>query len=118
MKCAVRKGDSMIQSGEGGFRPDYLNDVLTKRVESVSLSDISQEPGPTTMSFGYDPAPLQHSISRAGMVNPPIVREEANAKATIIAGFRRIQAARSLGWETVRSSSPSFRASARSRSFQ
>jgi hypothetical protein len=53
------------------------------------------------MSFGYDPAPLQHSIANAGMLNSPIVREEANAKATIIAGFRRIHAVGSLGWKTV-----------------
>jgi hypothetical protein len=101
VKCAVREGDSMIQSEQGGIRLNHLSEALIKTVEIVSLSDVSQEPGPTTMSFGYDPAPLQRSISSAGMVNPPIVREEANAKATIIAGFRRIHAAGSLGWKTV-----------------
>jgi ParB-like nuclease domain len=78
-----------------------MYDLLIRKVETVSLSDISPEPGPTTMSFGYDPAPMQHSIASAGMLNSPIVREEVNGKATIIAGFRRIHAAGSLGWKTV-----------------
>lgn len=78
-----------------------MQELLIRKVKTVSLPDISQEPGPTTMSFGYDPAPLQHSIVNAGMVNSPIVREEINGKATIIAGFRRIHAVRSLGWESV-----------------
>jgi hypothetical protein len=78
-----------------------VHGLLIRRMETISLSDISPEPGPTTMSFGYDPAPLKHSILNAGMVNIPIVREELSAKATIIAGFRRIGAARSLGWKSV-----------------
>ncbi len=98
---AVPEGGAMIQSEQGGIIKNHFNEILIKKVENVSLSDISQVPGPTTMSFGYDPAPLQHSISSTGMVNPPIVREEANAKATIIAGFRRIHAAGSLGWKEV-----------------
>jgi len=78
-----------------------MNELWIRKVETVSLSDISSEPGPTTMSFGYDPAPLQHSIVNAGMVNPPVVREEINGKATIITGSRRIHAVRSLGWKSV-----------------
>jgi hypothetical protein len=78
-----------------------MNELLTRGVETVSVSDIAPEPGPTTMSFGYEPSPLQHSLSNAGILNPPIVRDEINAKATIIAGFRRIHAARSLGWNSV-----------------
>jgi hypothetical protein len=78
-----------------------LHDMLIRTVEIVSLSDISLDPGPATMSFGYDPTPLLHSLLNSGMVNSPIVRQEINAKATIIAGFRRIHAAGSLGWKTV-----------------
>ncbi len=100
--CTAHEGDdSMARSEQGRIRQNPVPELLLRRVRTVSLSDISPEPGPTTMSFGYDPAPLQHSLLNAGMVNPPIVREEINAKATIIAGFRRLRAARSLGWESV-----------------
>jgi hypothetical protein len=78
-----------------------MHELLIRKPETISLSEISSNPGPTTMSFGYDPAPLQHSISNVGMVNMPIVRMETNAKATIIAGFRRICAAKALGWKTI-----------------
>jgi hypothetical protein len=93
--------DSMIRSIQGFIRQNQEHALLSRRAEAISLSDISREPGPTTMSFGYDPAPLQISISNAGMVNSPIVREEINGKATIITGFRRIFAAGNLGWTAV-----------------
>jgi hypothetical protein len=97
----IDEDHSMVRSGQELIRQNPVHELLLRRAETVFLSDISPEPGPTTMSFGYDPAPLQHSLLNAGMVNPPIVREEINAKATIIAGFRRIHAARSLGWKSV-----------------
>jgi ParB family chromosome partitioning protein len=100
--CAVLdEDDSVVSSEQGLIRQNPANELLTRKVETISLSDISRESGPTTMSFGYDPTHLQHSVMNVGMVNPPLVREEIDGKATVIAGFRRIHAARSLGWQSA-----------------
>jgi hypothetical protein len=97
----IEQDDSIVGLEQTVMRQRPLHDLLFRSAESISLSEISLEPGPATMSFGYDPAPLYHSLLNSGMVNSPLVRQEINAKATIIAGFRRIHAAQSLGWKTV-----------------
>ncbi|AFG37967.1 ParB N-terminal domain-containing protein [Spirochaeta africana] len=45
-----------------------------------------------------DISSLKESMKRYGMLNPVVITESG----TLIAGYRRLQAARELGWSTVR----------------
>lgn len=67
----------------------------------VDLKNIDDRPGPYCMSFGFNPEPLLQSIKRIGLVNPPLVVENRQGEMTIIIGYRRIQALKSLGWNKI-----------------
>jgi len=68
----------------------------------VDIKDIDdQRPGPYCMSFGFDLKPLVRSIERVGLVNSPLVIENGHDSLTIIAGYRRIQALKTLGWGKI-----------------
>jgi hypothetical protein len=67
----------------------------------VDLKDIDDRPGPYCMSFGFNSKPLLQSIKRIGLVNPPLVVENRQGEMTIIIGYRRIQALKSLGWNKI-----------------
>ncbi len=67
----------------------------------VDLKDIDDQPGPYCMSFGFNLRPLIKSIKKFGLVNPPLVVENKQGKMTIIIGYRRIQALKSLGWDKI-----------------
>ena len=55
--------------------------------------------GPFSMSYAFDPGPLILSIKNAGLINPPILREDEQGKLDIVAGYRRVEALKSLAWE-------------------
>jgi len=67
----------------------------------VDLKDIDDRPGPYCMSFGFNPKPLIQSIKKVGLVNSPLVAENRQEEMTIIIGYRRIQALKSLGWNKI-----------------
>ena len=67
----------------------------------VDLKNIDDCSGPYCMSFGFNPEPLIQSIKRIGLVNPPLVVENMQGEMTIIIGYRRIQAVKSLGWHKI-----------------
>lgn len=67
----------------------------------VDLKNIDDRPGPYCMSFGFNSKPLLQSIKRIGLVNPPLVVENRQGEMTIIIGYRRIQALKSLGWNKI-----------------
>lgn len=67
----------------------------------VNPSKIEDFPGPYCMSFGFDIRPLAQSIDRVGLVNCPLLIENKNAELTVILGYRRVQALKTLGWDRI-----------------
>jgi hypothetical protein len=67
----------------------------------ATIPDIDLKPGPFTMSFDFDLEPLRTSIAKFGVLNPPYVLENSGSKPTVVAGYRRLSAARELGWPDI-----------------
>jgi len=67
----------------------------------VDPNKIDDSPGPYCMSFGFDIRPLVQSIDRVGLVNCPLLIENKNSELTVISGYRRISALKTLGWEKI-----------------
>jgi len=67
----------------------------------VNPNKIEDFPGPYCMSFGFDIRPLAQSIDRVGLVNCPLLIENKNAELTVIVGYRRIHALKTLGWDRI-----------------
>lgn len=66
-------------------------------VESRKVPD---DPGPFCMSFGFDLSPLESSLQKVGLLNPPILYEERGGDLHIVTGYRRVLALKRLGWES------------------
>jgi hypothetical protein len=64
-------------------------------IQEVVLDDIDDSPGPFCMSYGFDLGPLASSIRRIGILNPPFLRND-RGNLTVVAGYRRIKALKSL----------------------
>ncbi|PKN61634.1 MAG: hypothetical protein CVU57_28515 [Deltaproteobacteria bacterium HGW-Deltaproteobacteria-15] len=62
----------------------------------IPLSMFDEDPGPYTMSFGFDLSPMIESIRRAGVLNPPFVDRDEEGRARIVAGYRRVLALKAL----------------------
>ena len=76
---------------------DIRKIVEDARIQPLELKIFDDNPGPYCMSFGFDLAPLVRSIRNIGMINSPIITDNGNGKMTIVTGYRRIQALKSLG---------------------
>ena len=72
---------------------------LTPRI--VDTATIDESIGPYCMSFGFDLGPLLQSIKNIGLINSPLLVKEGSGNLTIIAGYRRIKAIKSLGWNRI-----------------
>jgi len=73
--------------------------------QQINLNQIDDCPGPCCMSYGFDTTPLVDSISRIGLINPPILIEKGEGrdeiKFTVVTGFRRIVALKALHVERL-----------------
>ena len=69
--------------------------------QQVELKDIDTSPGPYCMTFGFDLNPLILSIESVGLINSPLLIEERNGILTIVAGYRRINALKSMGCHKI-----------------
>jgi ParB-like chromosome segregation protein Spo0J len=67
----------------------------------VGLKEISENPGPFCMSFGFDLRPLIRSIERFGLINSPVVTRDRDGRVEVVAGYRRILALKHLQWEAI-----------------
>jgi ParB family transcriptional regulator, chromosome partitioning protein len=67
----------------------------------IDTDRINDSPGPYGMSFGFELTPLVRSIKRVGLVNVPVLIEDGKGTKTVISGYRRIQAIKSLKWDHV-----------------
>ena len=62
----------------------------------VDLKDLHEDPGPYTMSYGFDLGPLIRSIRTYGMINAPFVRKDEEGGFQVVIGYRRIMAMKKL----------------------
>ncbi len=67
----------------------------------VEISYIDLSPGPFCMSFNFDLEPLKDSIDRFGVLNPPYLLKNSDSNFIVVAGYRRLLAARGLGWPDI-----------------
>jgi len=81
-----------------GSKSDGNQAGISEKKVFVALDDIPDAAGPYCMSFGYDLQCLIRSIGTAGLVNPPILRQEPEDRLAVVTGFRRLRALESLGW--------------------
>lgn len=75
--------------------------IESQLVDPNKIIEIEDSPGPFCMSFGFDIRPLAQSIERVGLVNCPLLIENKNAELTVIIGYRRIHALKTLGWDRI-----------------
>lgn len=67
----------------------------------LDINNITIEPGPYTMSFGFDPIPLTESIKKIGLINPPIVIKDSRKGFDIVSGYRRLTVLKKLDEKQV-----------------
>ena len=68
----------------------------------VSISDIDLRPdGPFRMSFDFNLEKLKVSIAKYGILNPPYIVKNLDDSFSVVAGYKRLLAAKELGWESA-----------------
>ena len=67
----------------------------------IPIQDINNQPGPCCMSFHFNIKPLVRSIRDVGLINIPLLKENANPPHDVVLGFRRIKAMEALGMEEL-----------------
>jgi hypothetical protein len=75
-----------------------IPEISRIKSQLVDFDKIDTSPGPSCMSFASDLNPLIQSINKIGLLNGPLLMESKHGLLTIIAGYRRISALKSLGW--------------------
>jgi len=69
---------------------------------TIPLGSIDLEDRLFVITFAPDLEALRDSLARAGMIHPPLVQEfSAEGRYRVVCGFKRILAARELGWERL-----------------
>lgn len=72
-------------------------------LQLIPLSDIDPEDDRFRISTRRDSDDLQSSINRLGLLSAPQVLHQPSG-FSLVSGFRRVAACRSLGWERIRAS--------------
>jgi ParB family chromosome partitioning protein len=70
------------------------------QVAVVPLSVIDSETGTFRITTNSEVKDLASAFERVGITNPPIVKSKGDGYL-VVCGFRRIAAARDIGWETL-----------------
>ena len=83
------------------IKADLLNNVPAEGIARISVKDLV-----TTEQIrkNMDPEDIQllaESLKKVGMLNPITVKPIGDGKYQVIAGHRRLEAAKLLGWQTV-----------------
>ena len=73
-------------------------ELLESTREKIALSDIDLDPGLFCMSFSFSLEQLKASIEQFGVLNAPYLMKDSESHYTVVAGYRRLLAARELGW--------------------
>ncbi len=75
--------------------------IATSDLRLIDTGRINDSPGPYGMSFGFELTSLIRSIKKIGLVNTPVLIEDGKGMKTVVSGYRRIQAVKSLKWENI-----------------
>ena len=78
-----------------------ISEITQIETHLVDSNRIDNSPGPCCMSFGFDLNPLIQSINKIGLVNRPLLMEGKHGLMTVITGYRRIKALKSLEWNRI-----------------
>ena len=78
-----------------------IPEITQIETQLVDSNRIDNSPGPCCMSFGFDLNPLIQSINNIGLVNMPLLMESKHGFLTVITGYRRIKALKSLQWKRI-----------------
>jgi hypothetical protein len=62
----------------------------------ISLSEVTEAPGPYAMSFGFEIAAMVRSVGKVGVLNLPVVERDGEGNLHVIAGYRRLMALKAL----------------------
>ncbi len=81
---------------------ELLKEIADLPLNRVKIGEVSNLPGPFTMSFGFNLAPLSESIKNIGIINSPVVSKSEEGTLHVVTGYRRVGALRSLGKKIVR----------------
>jgi ParB/Sulfiredoxin domain len=63
----------------------------------LDLGKMADDPGPYTMSYGFNLDVLCESIRKVGLINSPLVARNQEGTFDIVSGYRRILALKALG---------------------
>lgn len=63
----------------------------------LDLGKMADDPGPYTMSYGFNLDVLCESIRKVGLIHPPLVARNEEGSFDVVSGFRRILALKALG---------------------
>jgi ParB family chromosome partitioning protein len=63
----------------------------------IHLEQMTEAPGPYTMSYGFNLDALCLSIKKVGVIHPPLVARNQEGSFDIVSGYRRIRALKALG---------------------
>jgi hypothetical protein len=78
-----------------------IPEITQIETQLVDSNTIDNSPGPCCMSFGFDLNPLIQSINKIGLINRPLLMEGKHGLLTVITGYRRIKALKSLEWNRI-----------------
>jgi ParB family transcriptional regulator, chromosome partitioning protein len=67
----------------------------------LDLEKMGEDPGPYSMSYGFDLDVLCESIRKVGLINPPLVARNQAGSFDVVSGYRRILALKALGERKV-----------------
>jgi ParB family chromosome partitioning protein len=62
----------------------------------LDLEKMADDPGPYTMSYGFNLDVLCESIRKVGLIHPPLVARNQEGSFDVVSGFRRILALKAL----------------------
>ena len=75
--------------------------LLESTPVKVALSEIDLDSGPFCMSFNFCLEQVKASIEAFSVLNPPYLMKDSESHYTVVAGYRRLLAARELGWSNI-----------------
>lgn len=64
---------------------------------TVNLNVLDLDDASFRLSYGFDLEPLKQSISRVGLINPPVLRKRPDGRYQIVCGHKRMLALQELG---------------------
>ncbi len=81
---------------EQGTTPEESYEIRSIPIEQIKVADFCRR-----RALKKDLKSLTESIQRRGLIQSPVVLDSNNGSYSLIAGSRRFQACKALGWKTI-----------------